>query len=189
METGNIGLDADKQSVRREITSQKKLFSEQDLQFKSELICSKLVDTEEFTGANVIALYFSKSDEVRTEKLLEEWKNKKEILLPSVSGNNIDFYKYEGITRMKTGAFGIKEPDESSPRIDVSKIDLFVAPGVAFDLNRNRLGRGKGFYDRLLSGINKPIIGLCFGFQLKSRIPASKTDVKMSKIITEDIIL
>ena len=70
-----------------------------------------------------------------------------------------------------------------------SEIDLTIVPGVAFDRQHNRLGRGKGFYDRLLSTLDVPKIGICYDFQLKDQIPAEPFDRKMDLIITEKEIL
>ena len=70
-----------------------------------------------------------------------------------------------------------------------SEIDLIIVPGVAFDRQHNRLGRGKGFYDRLLSTLDVPKIGICYDFQLKDQIPAEPFDRKMDLIITEKEIL
>ena len=64
-------------------------------------------------------------------------------------------------------------------------IDLVIVPGVAFDRQHNRLGRGKGFYDRLLSTLSAPKIGICYSFQLKEHIPTEPFDKKMDLILTE----
>lgn len=70
-----------------------------------------------------------------------------------------------------------------------NEIDLIIVPGVAFDRQRNRLGRGKGFYDRLLSTLNVPKIGISYDFQLKDQIPVEPFDRKMDLIITEKEII
>ncbi|EJW97620.1 5-formyltetrahydrofolate cyclo-ligase, partial [gut metagenome] len=66
--------------------------------------------------------------------------------------------------------------------------DIIIVPGVAFDKNRNRMGRGRGFYDRLLSDVNATKIGICFGFQISEDIPVEPFDKKMDMVITEDHI-
>jgi 5-formyltetrahydrofolate cyclo-ligase len=88
---------------------------------------------------------------------------------------------------LKTGTFGIKEPDGRSEKAVISDMDLFIVPGIAFDRKYHRLGRGKGLYDRILIHVKKPVIGLCFSFQLFDDIPANQQDIKMTKIITEDL--
>jgi 5-formyltetrahydrofolate cyclo-ligase len=189
MEAVDIEISKSKQWLRREISAIKKQYSKEALDYKSDIICENLVGTQEFKSVEKIAIYFSLPDEVQTLKLLEGGKGKKKIYLPVVSGNEISFYGYNGVNHLKTGAFGIKEPDSNSEKAEIFDIDLFIVPGVAFDRNYNRLGRGKGFYDRILYHVNKPITGLCFGFQLFDNIPAGQQDIKMTKIITEDAVI
>ena len=102
-----------------------------------------------------------------------------------MEGTDVVFYRYNGDKRLKIGTFGIKEPDSDSEKIEIHDIDLFIVPGIAFDGNRNRLGRGKGFYDRILQNVKAPILGVCFDFQLFDNIPVNQQDMKMTKIITD----
>ena len=73
---------------------------------------------------------------------------------------------------MQTSGFGIKEPTGET-FLEYDKIDLVIVPGVAFDRTLNRMGRGKGFYDRLLPKIKAPKVAVCFDFQLMEKIPAN----------------
>ena len=66
---------------------------------------------------------------------------------------------------------------------DKNKIDLFLVPGVSFDVNGNRMGFGKGYYDRYLSNLDVYKIGICFEEQISESIPTDKYDVKMNEII------
>jgi len=98
----------------------------------------------------------------------------------SIKLNNSE--KYETVMgRPVYGGGGIMLPE--------NEIDLIIVPGVAFDRQRNRLGRGKGFYDRLLSTLNVPKIGISYDFQLKDQIPVEPFDRKMDLIITEKEII
>jgi 5-formyltetrahydrofolate cyclo-ligase len=190
MESGNLkGIEREKRLLRSEIAVLKKQFSKETIDCKSDKICNNLVRTSEFENADRIAVYFSLPDEVQTQKLIEGWKDKKEIYLPVIVGNEMKFHKYHGANRLKTGVFGIKEPDTDSEKTEISDVDLFIVPGMAFDRHFNRLGRGKGFYDRILNNVKKPVAGLCFGFQLFNHIPSNQYDKKMTKIITEDLTL
>ena len=65
-------------------------------------------------------------------------------------------------------------------------IDLAVIPGMAFDRDGHRLGRGKGFYDKLLPGIKCRKIGLCFSFQLADSVPIEPHDIVMDMVLTDD---
>ena len=177
-----------KHLIRANISAHKKNFSTQILSELSPIICDRLAKTNIFQKAQCIALYFGMEDEVQTSVLIEEWSGKKIIALPVVHDNDINFHAFTGKEYLNKGVFDIQEPT-STDIIPPEDIDAYIVPGVAFDRNGNRLGRGKGYYDRYLTGINKPIIGICFDFQLIDSIPTENHDVKMSMIITEKEIL
>lgn len=155
---------------------------------RSMRIENRLAQTEVFQKETCIALYYAMNDEVQTSGLIDRWYKKKNLVLPVVSGENIHFYAYTGKENMIKGAFGIPEPIASAPT-SPEDIDLFIIPGIAFDRKGNRLGRGKGFYDRFLAGTNKPVIGLCYEFQLLDHIPTEPHDQKMNWIITENTLI
>ena len=82
------------------------------------------------------------------------------------------------------GQFGIREPGESCERISLNRLDLILVPGIAFDLNGYRLGRGKGYYDRLLAEAGGPTCGVAFDEQIVSQIPTEPHDVRLNCILT-----
>jgi 5-formyltetrahydrofolate cyclo-ligase len=187
-----LAPDPQKQLIRKEIAARKAVFSKETLTAHSQKICARLVQTETFQKANCIALYYATNDEVQTSGLIEYWRQKKKIVLPVVVDDTLHFYAYKGEERLKKGTMGVYEPDTTLPeaeRIALERIDLFVVPGIAFDRDGNRMGRGKGYYDRSLSGIFQPVIGLCFDFQLLPRIPVEPHDRSVTCIITESSLL
>lgn len=88
---------------------------------------------------------------------------------------------------MEPGSFGIAEPT-GEDITDLSIIDIVIVPGVGFDPKGNRLGRGKGFYDKLLKKIDAPFIGVAYDCQIADNIPALPHDVPMSLIISKSNI-
>jgi 5-formyltetrahydrofolate cyclo-ligase len=82
------------------------------------------------------------------------------------------------------GKFGIREPAANCPEIPPEKFDLILVPGVAFDWNGNRLGRGQGFYDRLLKQVSGLKCGVGYDFQLIGKIPTEPHDTKVNFIVT-----
>ncbi|MDR3251857.1 MAG: 5-formyltetrahydrofolate cyclo-ligase [Tannerella sp.] len=177
-----------KQLIRKEISEYKKTLNSETAAYLSQTICRRLVQTEVFRNARSIALYCALPDEVQTAALIEDWRDRKTISLPVVEGENIDFHVYEGKEKLVRSAFGILSPD-ATMKIPREDIDLVIVPGVAFDRKCNRIGRGKGFYDRFLTGSDKPAVGLCFGFQLKEAVSAETHDRQMDMVITEDEII
>jgi len=85
---------------------------------------------------------------------------------------------------ISTGKFGVREPTANCPEIPPEKFDLILVPGVAFDWNGNRLGRGLGFYDRLLTKTSGVKCGVGHDFQLIGKIPAEPHDARVNFILT-----
>ena len=80
------------------------------------------------------------------------------------------------------GKFGILEPSENCVKVDASEIDLTLVPGLAFDQYRNRLGRGRGFYDRWLMQLSGKRIGVGFDYQLVDTVPTEPHDIQLDLI-------
>ena len=108
--------------------------------------------------------------------------------MPLIVGDDLRLLPYEGPESLKPGPFGILEPKVDGIEVPKNEIDLIIVPGVAFDKDKNRMGRGRGFYDRLLSTLNAPKVGICFGFQMIPQVPVEPLDKKMDYVITEDTI-
>lgn len=167
----------------------KKEYSKITLSDLSADIMSNLEQTDEFRAASSIALYHALPGEVQTADFIEKWHRKKQLLLPVVEGNDLRLLVYTGPEAVQKGAFGILEPIGSKSRPEEKEIDLIIVPGVAFDRQKNRMGRGKGYYDRLLASLSIPRIGLCFDFQLFDEIPTEPFDKKMDMLITEKEVI
>ena len=155
---------------------------------KSQIITDKIKNIEEYKNAKIIALYKSLNSEVDTEILIKYSINHgKIVVLPKVENDELKFYKIENdYEKLNRSDFGIEEPyGEEDKYIEKEKIDLVIIPGVAFDLDKNRLGFGKGYYDRFLSNTNLKTIGIFFEEQKHEKIPTEKYDIKMRKIVTD----
>lgn len=137
-----------------------------------------------FRAASTVLLYHSLKDEVDTHEFIRKWSRKKRILLPVVVGDDLELRIYTGPDDMAIGAYGIEEPI-GELFTDYAAIDFIAVPGVAFDRSGNRLGRGKGYYDRLLPRIPSAYkAGICFPFQLVEEVPAEAFDIRMDEVIT-----
>ncbi len=104
-------------------------------------------------------------------------------MLPVVVGDDLELRVYTGPEDLTTGSYGIEEPT-GELFTDYAAIDFVAVPGVAFDNAGNRLGRGKGYYDRLLPRLTAFKAGICFPFQLVKEVPAEPFDIRMDTIIT-----
>ena len=104
-----------------------------------------------FRAASTVLLYYSLKDEVENTYICtKNGAKKKRILLPVVVDDDLELRIYTGPEDMATGSYGIEEPT-GELFTDYATIDFIAVPGVAFDLKGNRLGRGKGYYDRLFT--------------------------------------
>ncbi len=174
----------DKKQLRKQIRERKKEFSLPEKIELSRSVFEKIEKEELFKEAKVVLLYYSMDDEVYTHDFVEKHYKTKTILLPCVDGDDLILRQYLGIESMKAGEqFGILEPVGKEFN-DLEKIDLMIIPGVAFDKEKNRLGRGRGFYDRLLKTVNATKIGVCFDFQIVEQVPTEDFDVKMDVVIS-----
>ncbi len=163
------------------------MLSEMEKASAADEVFAKLEKTAAFMMAENILMYHSLPDELSTLRFLKKWHDRKRFFLPRVNGVNLDILPYEE-TRLELGSFHIEEPTGDDV-IDVDDIELMVIPAVAFDRKGNRLGRGKGFYDRLLASSKATKIGVGYEFQLFDSIPAEPHDVAMDMIITQKTVI
>lgn len=175
----------EKNEIREFMSLKKKEFKSEELKNLSIKLLKHIEEDTAFRSAKTVMLYHSLPDEVNTHDFIEKWHREKTIILPVVSGNDILLRVYHGKDSMKKGAYNIDEP-QGEEFTDFSTIDMIIVPGVAFDRNYNRLGRGKGYYDRFLKRTDAMKIGICFSFQLLKNIPTDKFDVPMDKVYTEN---
>ncbi len=177
----------EKNNIRLHIKSLKRNLSNNDMINCAEMVFSKLYSLDEWNKATNILFYYSLPDELQTLPFIDHLTNKK-IYIPRVNGDNLDIIRYDKESIQK-GYQNIMEPIESNISVQIKDIDIVLVPGIAFDLNKNRLGRGKGFYDRLLNGSKCIKIALAYDFQILEKIPAQPHDVKMNIIITPNHII
>ena len=175
-----------KEQIRRQLTQLRIQLSESgSLPKQSQAIIGKLECHPLFQQAQRVLLFHSLSDEVNTHELIERYKDKKTLILPSVAGDELELHIYDAEARTKQGAFNITE--SCGPLLQPSEyatIDLAIIPGVAFDREGNRLGRGKGYYDRLLPQLVCHTIGLCYPCQLIDAVPHEQHDIKVKEVLT-----
>ncbi len=178
-------VNQDKSELRKYIRELKKQYPFELKKQKSENIFNRLEKHDFFLDAKVVMLYWSMKDEVFTHDFVNKWVNKKTMILPAVKGDELELRKFEGLENMIIGeSFGIAEPAGEAFK-NTDEIDLIIVPGVAFDKQNNRLGRGKAYYDKLLKTSNAKKIGLCFDFQLLDSVPVDEHDIKMDLVISD----
>ncbi len=174
-------METTKHIIRAFIKAQRKAVAPDDSAVWSAAIMDKIAALDEFQRAKTVLAYWPLPGEVDTTSLVTS--GQKRFILPVVDGDDLLLKEYDP-TRMKEGAFGILEPDESAETVTPEEIDLAIIPGVAFSPDGMRLGRGRGFYDRLLGSLHCTKAGVAFPFQMFDELPADPWDRPMDFVLT-----
>ncbi len=173
-----------KNAVRKAMKEKKRGLSEEKKLNDSELIFNRVESLTQFKEAKTILAYWSLPDEVNTHRFVAKWANQKSIALPVVVGDTLELRFFNGLNNLVTSdSFGIKEP-VAEELVTPEEIDLAIIPGVAFDRKGNRLGRGKGFYDRFLNQTKAYKVAVGFDFQILEEIPVASFDVPVDIVVT-----
>ena len=163
---------------KRELTPEQKLEDEQ--------LVFGLIDRFNLLGdARHILLYYSLPDELPTHDTVVRWASEpgRTIYLPRVVGDDIEVVPYTGPDSLSDdNAFHIAEP--TGPAVDASVLQAIIVPGVAFDTQCNRMGRGRGYYDRLLADSQAYTIGVAHDCQLLEHVPCQEHDRCLDCVIT-----
>ena len=185
-------VNQDKILIRKRILNILKNQKEEDRIRKSGLIKDKLFADPGFRCSQTVLFYASFNGEVDTFEIMKQSQQEgKQIALPAIRLKEkkivpclVDILE----DVLEDGPYGIKQPRMDRARsLDLHAIDLAVVPGVAFDRENHRLGRGAGYYDRFLTDLPKdtPSIGLAFDFQLLDKIPHLEHDIPVSRVLTD----
>ena len=180
-----------KNMLRKQYVSKRKNI--ENKKEKSKQIFNKIIETDLYKKAKIVALYKNLPSEVDTSELIEySLKLDKIVALPRVEGDILEFYKIEKseIKNLVKSRFGVEEPiKDKNSFIEKETIDLMIVPGVCFDREKNRMGFGKGYYDKYLENSNLKTIGICFSEQIIDKLIFTPNDIKMNLVITDTFVL
>jgi 5-formyltetrahydrofolate cyclo-ligase len=184
----NNPLQQAKAELRLRMRGELKKISPADRAAASLQACALLEQQEVWRRAESILFYAPLPEEPDTwQLLLDALAAGKTVALPRfvAETNSYAACQIQEIARdIRTGQYGIREPQEFCVKISLNRLDLILVPGVAFDLDGHRLGRGKGFYDQLLGVLHGPTCGVAFDQQIVGQIPVEPHDVRLSCILT-----
>lgn len=188
-------IKAEKKRIRKEIKNQFRTIPISDFDAKSKKVLDKLKKLPEWKNAETVLIFLSLPDEIKTEGIINEaLEENKKTAVPRINGNDIVFHYIKSVnSSLIIHPLGIAEPSPSTPVFNPLSADektLILVPGLAFDKNCFRLGRGKGFYDKFLSGIDKSVkkIGIGYDFQIVESVPAEDHDFPLDSVITDTSI-
>ena len=179
-------MNAQKAELREEMRAEAKRHSAEERADASRRICERIRAKAVWKQAVKILLFVPTAHEPDIWPLVGDGK---QVSLPAFDGK-LGRYQAREIkhdTDLVLGQFGIREPIPSSPLADLATLDVVLAPGIAFALDGSRLGRGKGYYDRLLEKVHATKIGVCFDWQVLPRIPGDDHDIRMDHIVAQTL--
>jgi 5-formyltetrahydrofolate cyclo-ligase len=162
---------------------------------RSLAACKHLVQQPEFLSADVVMIFLSLPDEVDTAALaLAAWQMNKTVCAPKVDWEHRRMMPVEIIsldTNVKAGLYDVQEPVDESRPIPLEMLNLVVVPGVAFDRQGRRLGRGGGFYDRFLAqpGLSAMTCGLALREQILEDLSSEPHDQNVKMLVTDEEVL
>src|SRR5476651_2557574 len=184
----DAALHAQKSALRKQIHTVLHKISPAARTAASAQICSRLKEQEFWKNAASVLFFAPLPGEADLWQLLEETLAAgKTVALPRFDAAEQSYVacRVQNLRgEIVTGHFGVREPHTGCVEIPLGRLDLALVPGVAFDLNGNRLGRGKGFYDRLLADVRGVKCGIAFDEQVVEEVPAEQTDVPVDFILT-----
>lgn len=186
-------LSQQKQEIREKLLEVRSNLSIVAYREKSKQIIAHLKEQSEYKKASVVHCYVSmnRRKEVNTHNLLKELVNSNKKTVVSVTNfedGTLSHRYLESTDDLKENKWGVPEPVKGEVA-NVSELDLVIVPMVGGDEEKNRIGYGKGFYDRFLQGVSCPAIGLLFDCCLVDSVPVESFDVSLHKCITESKII
>lgn len=192
-----------KDSLRKRIQARLEQLDKESMEHKSRLITEALFQCGCWCDTEMVLCYLSFNDEVETKWIIgRAFEENKIVGVPRIAGDHLIFYKIcDRHHSLAENQWGILEPEPDLPQIGMRQISevagkiLIITPGLAFDRQKNRLGRGRGYYDRFLAAVRESrgrdifIAALSFREQLVENVPVTEYDQRLDAIICETEII
>jgi 5-formyltetrahydrofolate cyclo-ligase len=179
---------SEKQILRAEMRARLRAIPAEARKRAAKRVCDRIRAERRWQEAESVLLYWALPDELDLRELLREaLEAGKRAALPRYDPETSCYVAVVppvNVLEMAAGQFGILEPPSHHPILPLNRLDFAVAPGLAFDLSGRRLGRGKGFYDRLLANVRGLKCGVCLDEQIQSMLPAEPHDVTLNCLAT-----
>ena len=184
----------DKAEIRKELLRRRDQIPPAVRHEKNRMIRERLLTLGEFRNAGTIFFYASFRTEVDTTELIKTALSLgKRVVLPKVDRDRHELllYQISDFAELTPGYLGIPEPPFQEKQLSVLDVDLVIIPGAGFDVSGSRIGYGGGYYDRLLSGLQKyiPVIAPVFGEQIMDVIPSEPHDIRVQMIVTDSRVI
>ena len=183
-----MSVSIEKAALRKHLLEKRDATSAELRDITSEKIHENLKKISSYTSSQNVACYSSIGSEINTRNImLEILEQGKNLLLPRVVNENLEFYIVTNLEKLEKGSFEIMEPRDSCER--AKKIDCLLIPTVGVSKLGTRLGYGNGYYDRFLASTDTVKISLTYSKQIIKSIPNDLHDINVDWIVTEDEII
>jgi 5-formyltetrahydrofolate cyclo-ligase len=171
-----------KNSLRAAMRSQLRAREAEASRTESAAICAWLRPR---VAVGTVAAFFPLPGEVDLRPLLQELAAAGRLALPRVGPQGLSLHRVGDLAGLSSGPLGLREPDAAAPRLAASELSVVLVPGLAFTLRGERLGRGKGYYDRLLADLppRAATIGVGFACQLLAALPLESHDICLKAVV------
>lgn len=188
---GNTEIAGRKRQIRKEVLLKRDGLTEAERRMAAVKLADRIIGHQWFYRAENLLLFASYGSEIDTSDMIGEGlRLGKKVYLPKIEGDEMQFYKIASMEELTSGYRGIPEPSGNSElyvyREEEAERTLMIMPGVAFDPYRNRIGYGKGFYDRYLAekeGLKVKTIAVGFQCQMVEEIPREDNDIRPYQVI------
>jgi 5-formyltetrahydrofolate cyclo-ligase len=175
-----------KKDIRRKYRVLRDQMGQDTVNVLSEQICDRLLHSSLYAQATCIFAYYPLGNEVDIRQVVTQaWKDGKQVAFPKVFGDEMRYFLIEDFSKLHPGSFGVMEPEETNP---VNWEDaLVLTPGVAFDRSGNRMGFGKGYYDRYFAQHRGcKMVGVAYELQMAEELPTQEHDIVLPFLVTEE---
>ena len=155
-----------------------------DRDLKNNIIYNKVINNKKVNDAKLLLIYVSTEYEVDTLNIIKYYLDKKLVAVPKIENGIMNFYYIDSLNDLQLGCFNILEPVTNKKVINFNNA-VSITPGICFSCDLNRIGYGKGYYDKFYSQyVNIYKIGICYQECLINNIPTDEYDIKVNEIIT-----
>ena len=197
----------EKDKLRKQIKEKLKIQNQNeiDCKIKSKKALENIKKTDVFKRSKSVLAFVSCGTEIFTQELLNTIFNDDKILyIPRTENDEMEFYKLDSREnfshQIEVGEYGIQVPKKTLEKLDINNLPedtLIVLPGLAFDEKGNRLGKGKGFYDRFLEKVFEKtprekliaLVGFCYDFQIVESVFTEKNDIPVDFVISDERVI
>ncbi len=182
----------DKKILRKRLIESRKSLDKTEKAKWDKIISEKIINSDYFKNAEQVLIFSSTDDEFDTRYIIERCRLLyKRVFYPLCidSDGKMEFYKVGSVGDLQVGMYNILEPKSTCKKYIPQDNDLVIVPCLSADRHKNRIGYGKGYYDRFLKDFNGMSVSPCYDILLEDEIPTDKYDMKINIIVTDKEVI